>query len=55
MHGTVFVPEGKIGVFVDKFEAYAYKNTRKGKPKNKVLAESNHKNSIGRAGVLLDG
>lgn len=41
MHGTVFVPEGKIGVFVRKFEAYARENDRhSGKPKNKILVES---------------
>jgi len=40
MHGTVFVPEGKVGIFVRKFEAYANENTKTGKPKNKDLAES---------------
>ncbi|HUE17730.1 MAG TPA: S8 family peptidase [Planctomycetaceae bacterium] len=41
MHGTVFVPEGKVGVFVRKFEAYAKENDRRsGKPKNKPLVES---------------
>ena len=41
MHGTVFVPEGKVGIFVRKFEAYAHKDDRRsGKPKNKDLAES---------------
>jgi hypothetical protein len=40
MHGTVFVPEGNVGVFVRKFEAYASKNSLFGKPQNKDLAES---------------
>lgn len=40
MHATVFIPEGKIGIFVRKFEAYATENTPRGKPKNKALAES---------------
>ena len=41
MHATVFVPEGKIGLFVRKFERYATENdSRSGKPKNKVLVES---------------
>lgn len=40
MHGTVFVPEGKVGIFVRKFERYAEENTPKGKPKNKTFAES---------------
>lgn len=41
MHGTVFVPDGKIDVFVRKFEAYAKENDkRSGKPKNKALVES---------------
>lgn len=42
MHATVFVPEGKIGLFVRKFEAYANKDkdTPKGKPRNKALVES---------------
>lgn len=41
MHGTVFVPEGKVGIFVRKFEAYAHKDDpRSGKPRNKDLAES---------------
>jgi hypothetical protein len=41
MHGTVFVPEGKVGIFVGKFEAYAHKeDSRSGKPKNKPFAES---------------
>jgi len=43
MHATVFVPEGKVGLFVNKFEAYAREDTKKGKPKNRQLAESiNH-------------
>lgn len=41
MHGTVFVPDGKIGIFVRKFEAYARENDpRSGKPRNKTLVES---------------
>ena len=40
MHATVFVPEGKLGSFVRKLEAYASENTRTDKPKNKLLAES---------------
>lgn len=41
MHGTVFVPDGKVGNFVRKFERYATENDAKsGKPKNKVLVES---------------
>ncbi len=41
MHGTVFVPEGKVGAFVRKFEAYAHEPVRaSGKPSNKDLAES---------------
>ena len=36
-----FVPEGKVGIFVRKFEAYAHKDDpRSGKPRNKALAES---------------
>ncbi len=41
MHGTVFVPEGKVGIFVRKFELYAYKDdSRSGKPRNKTFTES---------------
>ena len=40
MHATVFVLEGKVGIFVRKFEAYANQDTKKGKPRNKELAES---------------
>jgi len=41
MHGTVFVPDGKVGIFVRKFEAYANQNAPKsGKPKNRDLVES---------------
>jgi hypothetical protein len=40
MHATVFVPEGKSGIFVRKFEKYAKETTAKGKPKNKDLTES---------------
>lgn len=41
MHGTVFVPDGKLEVFLRKFEAYAREDDpRSGKPKNKILVES---------------
>lgn len=41
MHATVFVPEGKVGLFINKFEKYANKNNQKsGKPKNQKLTES---------------
>lgn len=41
MHGTVFVPKEKIGLFVRKLEVYAVEDDpRSGKPKNKDLAES---------------
>jgi hypothetical protein len=40
MHATVFVPEGKLGTFIRKLEAYAAENTRTDKPKNQLLAES---------------
>lgn len=40
MRATVFVPDGKIGLFISKFEAYAVENTNKGKPKNQKLAAS---------------
>jgi hypothetical protein len=40
MHATVFVPQGKMGIFVRKFEAYAKQDTRKGQPQNKTLVES---------------
>ena len=40
MHATVFVPEGKLGVFVRKIEAYADENTKTGRPKNRLLVES---------------
>jgi hypothetical protein len=43
MHATVFVPQGKAGVFVRKFEKYTKENDeRSGKPKNKKLVESIH-------------
>lgn len=36
MHATVFIPNGKVGLFVRKFEAFANpaKDTRSGKPAN---------------------
>ncbi len=41
MHGTVFVPEGKLGVFIRRFEAYATQNdSRSGNPRNQALATS---------------
>lgn len=40
MYGAVFVPDGKVGVFVRKFGAYAKKDTHSGKPRNKKLVES---------------
>lgn len=42
MQATVFVPEGKLGYFVRKFEAYCSKEDRRGKPKNRRLTESIH-------------
>lgn len=42
MHATVFVPDGKVGLFVRKFEAFAdpTKDSKKGKPKNNDLVAS---------------
>lgn len=42
MHATVFIPEGKVGTFVRKFEAYAdpAKDSETGKPKNNDLVAS---------------
>ena len=42
MHATVFIPDGKVGLFVRKFEAFAdpAKNTKKGKPANNDLVAS---------------
>lgn len=42
MHATVFIPEGKVGLFVRKFEAFANptKDSRKGKPANNDLVAS---------------
>jgi len=42
MHATVFIPDGKVGLFVSKFEAYAdpAKDSPKGKPKNNDLVSS---------------
>jgi hypothetical protein len=41
MHATVFIPEGKVSIFVRLFEAYAKEeDKRSGQPKNKTLAES---------------
>jgi len=42
MHATVFIPEGKVGLFVRKFKAYAdpAKDSPKGTPKNNDLVAS---------------
>lgn len=42
MHATVFIPDGKVGLFVRKFEAYAdpAKDSPKGTPKNNELVAS---------------
>lgn len=42
MHATVFIPDGKVGLFVRKFEAFANpaKNTKNGKPANNDLVSS---------------
>ena len=40
MHATVFVPDGKMKLFVNQFEKYATENTPKGNPRNKDFAES---------------
>lgn len=42
MHATVFIPNGKVGIFVRKFEAFAdpTKDSTKGKPKNHDLVAS---------------
>ena len=37
---TVYVPEGKVPLFLKKIEDYLKKNTKKGRPKNKILVES---------------
>ena len=37
---TVFVPDGTIGYFLQRFEDYALKQSPKGKPKNAALVES---------------
>jgi hypothetical protein len=37
---TVFIPEGKVQLFLDRFEDYLTRDTRFGKPKNKSLVES---------------
>jgi hypothetical protein len=38
-YATVFVPDGWIGRFVDRFEAYVNEDTPKGHPKNRKLVE----------------
>lgn len=42
MHATVFIPDGKVGLFIRKFEAYAdpTKDSPKGKPRNNDLVAS---------------
>ncbi len=42
MHATVFIPNGKVGLFVRKFEAFAdpAKDSKKGKPANNDLVAS---------------
>ncbi|QDV73647.1 S8 family peptidase [Botrimarina mediterranea] len=40
MHASVFVPHGKTGYFVKRFEQYAREETKKGRPKNQELVES---------------
>lgn len=42
MHATVFIPDGKVGLFVSKFEDFAdpAKDSKKGKPKNNDLVAS---------------
>ncbi|MEW4531357.1 S8 family peptidase [Maioricimonas sp. JC845] len=41
MYATVFVPEGKVGYFLDRFEKYAHENhPRSGKPWNERLVAS---------------
>ena len=37
---TVFIPEGKVQLFLDRFEDYLTRDTRFGKPMNKSLVES---------------
>ncbi|MDX2052701.1 MAG: S8 family peptidase [Polyangiaceae bacterium] len=39
-HATVFVPDGKIGHFIKRFEEYASQRTKKGEPSHKDLVES---------------
>lgn len=36
---TVFVPDGKVGEFIGRFERYASETTKKGEPKNKELVD----------------
>ena len=37
---TVFIPEGRLGYFIDKVEKYLNEDTKGGNPKNKGLVES---------------
>lgn len=36
---TVFIPEGKVGHFLNRFQQYANENTAKGHPKNRELVD----------------
>jgi hypothetical protein len=36
---TVFIPEGKVGHFLNRFQQYANENTTKGHPKNRELVD----------------
>ena len=41
MYGTVFVPDGRVGIFVRKFEAYAREDhPQSGRPRHRTLVES---------------
>lgn len=40
MKATVFVPEGKLDIFLKKIEKYLRSNTKSGRPNNKDLVES---------------
>ncbi len=37
---SVFVPDGKLKIFLDRIEKYIHEDTEKGNPKNKKLVES---------------
>lgn len=36
---TVFIPEGRVGHFLNRFQQYASENTAKGQPKNRELVD----------------